>query len=155
MTSNIGAELFRRLESPFGFRRTEATVTDVRSEVMRELERRLSPEFRNRLDDVIVFAPLTRDEVARVARMHLDRVVATARTHGKHVEIVPEAVEAIVRDGYSMSYGARFLKRVIDEQVKIPLSQLWASADSFQVTVVDGAVAVEPLQAPLAEAMAC
>lgn len=155
MTSNIGAELFRRLGSPLGFRRAEARVEDVRGEVMRELERRLSPEFRNRLDDVIVFAPLTRDDVARIARMQLDRIAATARAHGKQVEISDEAVDLIARDGYSMAYGARFLKRVVDERVKIPLSQIWTDADRFTVSVVDGQLAVEATSQALAEPAVC
>src|SRR5687768_13971456 len=127
MTSNLGAEHFRRIENPFGFRTSDIGLDDVRGEVMRELERRLSPEFRNRIDDVIVFAPLTKDEVARIAQIHLDRIVATSKARGKQVEMTPEAVDSIVRDGYSLTYGARFLKRVIDEMVKIPLSQIWSS----------------------------
>lgn len=143
MTSNIGAQHFRRIENPFGFRTSDAGLNDARGEVMREVERRLSPEFRNRIDDVIVFTPLTRDEVARIARIHLDRIVTTSNARGKQLEITPEAVDAIVQEGYSMSYGARFLKRVIDERVKIPLSLAWASADQFRVTVVSGQVSVE------------
>ena len=144
MTSNLGAEHLRRIENPFGFRTSEVGLDDVRGEVMRELERRLSPEFRNRIDDVIVFAPLTKDEVGRITRIHLDRIVATTTARGKHLEMTPEAIDAIVREGYSLAYGARFLKRVIDDRVKIPLSQIWSSAESFRVTVVGDRVVVEP-----------
>ena len=155
MTSNLGAEHFRRIENPFGFRNSDVGLDDVRGEVMRELERRLSPEFRNRIDDVIVFAPLTRNEVARIALIHLDRIVATAAAQGKGVEMTPEAVDAIVREGHSMTYGARFLKRVIDEVVKIPLSQIWSSADSFRVTVLAGRVVVEPQTATVEQLVVC
>ena len=151
MTSNIGAQHFRRVENPFGFRTSDVGLSDVRGEVMREVERRLSPEFRNRIDDVIVFTPLTKDEVARIARIHLDRLVATSSARGKEVAITPEAIDAIVQEGYSMTYGARFLKRVIDERVKIPLSLAWSSADQFRVTVVDGQISVEPA----AQVVAC
>jgi ATP-dependent Clp protease ATP-binding subunit ClpA len=143
MTSNIGAEHFRRIENPFGFRASEAGIGDVRGDVMRELERRLSPEFRNRIDDVIVFTPLNRDEVARIARIHLDRIVATAAARGKHVLITPEALDAVVQEGYSMSFGARFLKRVIDTQIKIPLSQVWSDGAHFRVTVLGGRITVD------------
>jgi ATP-dependent Clp protease ATP-binding subunit ClpC len=151
MTSNIGAEHFRRIENPFGFRTSDAGLSDVRGEVMREVERRLSPEFRNRIDDVIVFTPLTKDEVARIARQHLDRIVSTANARGKQVEITPAALDAIVQEGYSMTYGARFLKRVIDDRVKIPLSLAWGGGDYFRVTVVEGQVTVETL----GETVAC
>jgi ATP-dependent Clp protease ATP-binding subunit ClpC len=160
MTSNVGAEHFRRLESPLGFRNAEVDVNDARSEVMRELERRLTPEFRNRLDEVIVFSPLTRAEVARIAHMQLDRVVATAAARGKQLEIGPDAIEEIVRQGHSLAFGARFLKRVIEDRVKIPLSQMWGRADRFRVTVSNGEVAVEPLGSSsgsqtIPEAVAC
>jgi ATP-dependent Clp protease ATP-binding subunit ClpA len=151
MTSNIGAEHFKRVENPFGFRTADVSLTDVRGEVMRELERRLAPEFRNRIDDVIVFAPLTKDEVARIAGIHLDRIVATATARGKQVDITAAALDAIVTEGYSPMFGARFLKRVIDDRVKIPLSLAWSDGDQFRVTVVDGQVVVETV----VQVMAC
>ena len=154
MTSNLGAEHFRRIESPLGFRTTETGIEDVRGEVMRELERRLSPEFRNRLDDVIVFAPLTREEVARIARMQIDRVIATAIARGKEVIVTSEALEELVRQGHSLAYGARFLKRVIDDRVKIPLSQLWSQADRFVVTAAKGEIIVQPERSDISEALA-
>ena len=84
MTSNLGAEHFRRLENPLGFRNADVGLDDVRGHVMRELERRLSPEFRNRLDDVIVFAPLTRDEV-RADRAAAARSRDRDRDHARQV----------------------------------------------------------------------
>jgi ATP-dependent Clp protease ATP-binding subunit ClpC len=156
MTSNLGAEHFRRLENPLGFRNAEVGLDEVRGHVMRELERRLSPEFRNRLDDVIVFAPLTRDEVRRITRMQLDAVIETATTRGKSIEITEEAVDALGSEGFSMAYGARYLKRVIDDRVKIPLSQMWGSADAFRVTARDNAVVVEATTPSiLAEPLSC
>jgi ATP-dependent Clp protease ATP-binding subunit ClpC len=144
MTSNLGAEHFRKLSSPFGFRDQEVRVDDVKGDVMRELERRLTPEFRNRLDEVIVFAPLTPDEVSRIARLQLDRLIATSAARGKNLSVMPTAVAALVKEGHSLAYGARFLKRVIDDRVKIPLSQIWNAADRFVVDVVDGHILVAP-----------
>jgi ATP-dependent Clp protease ATP-binding subunit ClpA len=150
MTSNLGAEHFRRLENPLGFRQAEATVGDVRGDVMRELERRLSPEFRNRLDDVIVFTPLARHEVLQIATLHLDRLIATANGLGKALVVTPEAIDVIVREGFSLAYGARYLKRVIDDRVKIPLSQIWSNGASFRVHAVEGTVYVEACDADVA-----
>ena len=59
MTSNLGSEHFRKLTNPMGFLSRNVGVDQVRSEVMRELERRFPPEFRNRIDEVVLFAPLT------------------------------------------------------------------------------------------------
>ena len=71
MTSNIGSENFRKLTSPLGFLSQQVGVEQVQGEVMRELERRFSPEFRNRIDEVVLFAPLTHDEVREIARHYL------------------------------------------------------------------------------------
>jgi ATP-dependent Clp protease ATP-binding subunit ClpC len=155
MTSNLGAQHFRKVENPLGFRNADAGIESVHSEVMREVERRLSPEFRNRLDEVIVFTPLTSDEVTRIARLHLDRIVNTAAASGKTVEITEQAVDAVVREGHSLTYGARFLKRVIDDRIKIPLSELWASSDHFVVDVSEGGVSVDALPTEGIRAVAC
>jgi ATP-dependent Clp protease ATP-binding subunit ClpA len=155
MTSNIGAEHFRKLESPLGFRTVEGDLPDVRSEVLRELQRRVSPEFRNRLDEVIVFSPLTREEVEQVAKMQLERVIATAQARGRTIEVTPDALQAIVREGHSLAYGARFLKRVIEDRVKIPMSQQWASTTHFRVVVRDGHVALDSADPQAAHAVAC
>jgi ATP-dependent Clp protease ATP-binding subunit ClpA len=91
---------------------------------------------------VIVFSPLTSEEVGQIAKMQLDRLTATVAARGKELAITDEAVAAIVKEGHSVAYGARFLKRVIDDRVKIPLSQIWGTADRFRVAVVDGSIAV-------------
>lgn len=150
MTSNLGAEHFRKLSSPLGFRTGEASADSVHADVMRELERRLLPEFRNRIDEVVVFEPLTKDDVARIARSYLDRVAETMASLGKHLSVSPDALEVIVRDGYSVAYGARFLKRVIDDKVKIPISRSWSEGDAFRLKVVDGEVVVEAWPPPAA-----
>jgi ATP-dependent Clp protease ATP-binding subunit ClpA len=82
--------------------------------------------------------------------MQLDRLVATTNGLGKSLAITPEAIDVIVRDGFSLAYGARYLKRVIDDCVKIPLSQLWSTGSTFRVTVTDGVVTVETCDAEVA-----
>jgi ATP-dependent Clp protease ATP-binding subunit ClpA len=57
--------------------------------------------------------------------------------------ITPEALDEIVRQGHSLAYGARFLKRVIDERVKIPLSRIWSQAARFRVIAVQNEIVVE------------
>ena len=71
MTSNIGSENFRKLTNPMGFLSRSVGMEQVQGEVMRELERRFSPEFRNRIDEVVLFDPLTHDEVRTIAKHYL------------------------------------------------------------------------------------
>jgi ATP-dependent Clp protease ATP-binding subunit ClpA len=149
MTSNIGSENFRKLTSPLGFLSRAVGVEQVQGEVLRELERRFPPEFRNRIDEVVLFAPLTHDEVREIARHYLSQVVATMNRAGKTLDISDEALEQIVSDGYSLQYGARFLKRIIDEKIKLPLSERWHQGSHFQVEMKDGVMQVEPAPAKI------
>jgi ATP-dependent Clp protease ATP-binding subunit ClpA len=143
MTSNLGAENFRKLTSPMGFLSKTVGVSQVEGEVMRELERRFPPEFRNRIDEVVLFAPLTHDEVREIARHYLASVKLTLMKSGKTIDVTDEALEMVVVRGYSMAYGARFLKRFIDEQIKLPISAKWKSGTHFDVKVQDGELVVD------------
>jgi ATP-dependent Clp protease ATP-binding subunit ClpA len=144
MTSNIGSENFRKLTSPLGFLSRTVGVEQVQGEVMRELERRFPPEFRNRIDEVVLFAPLRHDEVREIARHYLGQIVTTMNRSGKTLAVTDDALERVVALGYSMAFGARFLKRVIDEHIKLPLSERWHEGSHFDVTVEDGAIRVQP-----------
>ena len=73
---------------------------------------------------------------------------ATLKRHGKSVTIEPEALEQLVTDGYSLAYGARFLKRVIDDRIKLPLSQQWKESDAFCATLEDGKVVLQTVTGP-------
>ncbi len=143
MTSNAGSEHFRKLTNPMGFRSGQMPLDQVQSEVNRELERRFPPEFRNRIDQVVLFQPLMHDEVRAIAQNYIEQVSATLKRFNKTVTIEPDALEKLVTDGYSLAYGARFLKRVIDDRIKLPLSQRWKEANSFRVSVIDDQVTVE------------
>jgi ATP-dependent Clp protease ATP-binding subunit ClpA len=145
MTSNIGSDLFRKLTNPLGFLSREVGVDQVKSEISRELERRFPPEFRNRIDDVMLFSPLSQDEVRQIAAHYLTRLRATLARSGKTLHITDEALERVVVQGYSQAFGARFLKRVIDERIKLPISERWKESARFEVVVRDGAVVVEPV----------
>jgi ATP-dependent Clp protease ATP-binding subunit ClpA len=143
MTSNAGSEHFRKLQSPMGFRSGQLPVAQVQGDINRELERRFPPEFRNRIDQVVLFQPLTKDEVRAIALKYIDKVVTALKRWNKSVAIEPAALEKLVDDGYSLAYGARFLKRVIDDKIKLPLSQQWKEANSFRATVKDDQIAIE------------
>jgi ATP-dependent Clp protease ATP-binding subunit ClpA len=152
MTSNIGSEHFRKLTSPLGFLARSVGVEQVQGEVNRELERRFPPEFRNRIDEVVLFAPLARDEVRLISRQYLVQVKLALARAGKTIRMSDEAIEQIVADGYSLEFGARFLKRVIDERVKLPISARWKEGNHFEVTVENGELRVTPEPARVASA---
>ena len=143
MTSNLGSEHFRKLQSPMGFRQGQVPISEVQSEINRELEKRFSPELRNRIDEVVMFQPLTKDETFQIALKYIDEVVVIMKHWGKTLKVEAEALDKVVVEGYSLAYGARFLKRVIDNLIKLPLSQCWKESDSFRVTLEEGKVVIK------------
>jgi len=143
MTSNVGSECFRRLSSPLGFFSKQVSVEQVHGEITRELERRFSPEFRNRIDEVVIFRPLTKDEVRTIALHQIARIERTLAKSGRTLKVTPEALEQLVTDGYSLAYGARFLKRVIEAKIKLPISQRWMEGEDFTADVREGHVAID------------
>jgi len=90
-----------------------------------------------------VFEPLTKDEVRLIALKYIDEVASTLKRWNKTLTVEPEALEKIVTDGYSLAYGARFLKRVIDDRIKLPLSQQWKEANAFRATLRDDQLVLE------------
>jgi ATP-dependent Clp protease ATP-binding subunit ClpA len=120
--------------------------------VMRELERRFPPEFRNRIDEVVLFSPLTHDEVREIAKHYLSQVKLTLAKAGKTIHVEEAALELLVKQGYSLAFGARFLKRVIDERIKLPISTRWKEGSHFDVKVMDEEVLVEPAPARMLSA---
>jgi len=83
--------------------------------------------------------------VREIASHYLSRLKGTLAKVGKSLNVTDEALERIVVQGYSQAYGARFLKRVIDERIKLPISERWKESARFDVVVKDGEVVVEPM----------
>jgi ATP-dependent Clp protease ATP-binding subunit ClpC len=144
MTSNLGSESFKKFEKPLGFgTKTAQDFRVVKNEVMKAAETRFSPEFRNRIDEIIVFAPLTMDEVRQIAELYLNSLRRQMQRQGKDVSVSDAALNFLTEKGFNTKYGARFLKRHIDEKVKLPLTALWKSATNFAVEVEDDEIVVK------------
>src|SRR5262249_31945660 len=92
MTSNVGSEHFRKLMSPLGFLGKQAQAEHVQADVRRGLERRLPAEFLNRIDEVVVFTPLTADDVRSIATGYLADLKRTMNEAGKSVDVDEEAM---------------------------------------------------------------
>jgi ATP-dependent Clp protease ATP-binding subunit ClpC len=146
MTSNLGSENFKKYMKPLGFgTKTLADLDAIKREVLKASEDRFSPEFRNRIDEIVVFSPLTQDEVKQIAELYLGKTQRQMERQGKIVQVSQDAVTKLVELGFNPAYGARFLKRTIDEHVKLPLTTRWKEADRFFVDVVDGIIKIKTL----------
>ena len=145
MTSNLGSDNFKRYEKPLGFgQKTLGDIKQIRTDVMKAAETRFSPEFRNRIDEIIIFSPLTMDEVREIARLYLGKIKRNMERQGKVIEITDAAVDLLTEKGFSPAYGARFLKRHIDQKVKLPITNLWKAGMRFMVDAEEGEITVKP-----------
>jgi ATP-dependent Clp protease ATP-binding subunit ClpC len=124
MTSNIGAELIKN-QSGFGFTKKtpEAGYEKMKEILQKEVERHFRPEFLNRVDDTIVFRPLTRDDLTTIVDYELNKVFKRLTEHGLKLDLTPQAKEFLIEKGYNPEFGARPLRRAIEHYIEDPLSE--------------------------------
>jgi ATP-dependent Clp protease ATP-binding subunit ClpC len=130
MTSNLGARQLQT-NSSLGFRsfgetetaRAEASYENMRDKVQAELKTAFRPEFLNRIDATIVFRSLTQDEIRVIVDLMLARVRDQLRTQQMSLEVTQEAKDHIIKIGYDVAYGARPLRRVIQNMVEDVLAE--------------------------------
>jgi ATP-dependent Clp protease ATP-binding subunit ClpB len=123
MTSNLGSHLIQeRLQSITPENRDDV-MNELRGSLMQLLRTEMRPEFLNRIDDVIVFKPLTNEELREIVDLQLERVYGMLAANNIDMTVTDEAKEWLAKLGYDPTFGARPLKRVIQKQIINPLSQ--------------------------------
>jgi len=149
MTSNIGADLIRRNTSlGFAVRRDEAKEAEASYEVMRgklleQLRKEFRPEFLNRLDGVIVFRALSKDEIKHIVTFELNKVQARLVEHKITLEATDAAKNYIADQGFDPEFGARPLRRVIQNKVEDALSDgvlslKFKAGDTVLIDLIEG-----------------
>jgi len=129
MTSNLGADLIKGGVQPFGLQgrksgtAEEQNYNKMKETLMKEIERFFRPEFIGRLDDVIVFRPLNKSHLEKIVELELKKVLKRLTEHGLRVEITQEAKDFLIDKGTSTDFGARPLRRAIEQHVEDPLSE--------------------------------
>ena len=130
MTSNIGADLIKN-KAGFGFAKhsEDADYEKIKQTLNGEIERYFRPEFINRLDDIIVFRPLTRDDLINIVEYEVKKVCSRLEKHGYVMNLDEKAKDFLIEKGYNPDYGARPLRRAIEQYVEDPLSESILRAD--------------------------
>ncbi len=126
MTSNVGARLITEKQSSLGFAGAEGAAGDfekIKETVLGELKNLFKPEFLNRVDDIIVFHKLTKEDTAKIAGRMLLTLSGKLTEMGVTVEFTPAAVELIAGKGYDPAYGARPLRRAIQSELEDVISE--------------------------------
>jgi len=146
MTSNIGADLIKN-QSALGFRNTgEGRDADQkRKEVMDEVEKFFRPEFLNRIDDPIFFLPLDKKDLKEIIKIEMAQVLGRLRERGIELEVTEEATEFLIEKGYNPDFGARPLRRSIQQHVEDTLAEKLLRGDfpegsRIRMEVIEGEV---------------
>jgi ATP-dependent Clp protease ATP-binding subunit ClpC len=124
MTTNAGAEAIKN-EAAFGFQKPDedASYESMKSRVQEQIEKVFRPEFLGRMDDVIVFRHLTQNDLAHVVEMELKKVRGRLAERNLHLVLTDEAKTFLVKKGSNLDFGARPLRRAIENFVEDPLSE--------------------------------
>jgi ATP-dependent Clp protease ATP-binding subunit ClpC len=141
MTTNAGAEAIKN-ESKFGFQKPDgdASYESMKERVMDQIERVFRPEFLNRLDDTIIFRHLTKEDLKSVIDFELSKVRERLLDRGLAIELTDEAKEFLVKKGSNLDYGARPLRRAIEQRIEDPLSEelLRGAFEGKDTILIDG-----------------
>ncbi|MGN6546177.1 MAG: ATP-dependent chaperone ClpB [Aureliella sp.] len=143
MTSNIGSQIIQKLTEE------DAGQDEIQNAVKEALQARFLPEFLNRIDDMIVFEPLRRDQIHNIVRLQVNRLEKQLAANNIDMEITERAIQAIANEGYDPAYGARPLKRVIQRRIQNPLATELlkghiAEGGRVRIDYVDGNFVFEP-----------
>jgi len=123
MTSNLGSQIISERLSAMTEKNRDAVFEVTRNEVMALLRQTIRPEFLNRIDELIMFKPLTEQEINQIVRLQLDHLAAVLQTNGIKITVTGQAIELIAAEGFDPQYGARPVKRVIQRKVLNVLSK--------------------------------
>ena len=123
MTSNLGSDLIRRNFEHIDEQNREEVIERTEEEVKTLLKQTIRPEFVNRIDETIVFTPLTKPQIAQIVRLQLDKVARTLKENGVTLHYSDAAIDLLAERGYDPEFGARPVKRVIQRLVLNELSK--------------------------------
>ncbi|MER3581590.1 MAG: hypothetical protein C4347_01950, partial [Patescibacteria group bacterium] len=122
MTSNIGTHYFRKIGS-LGFATEEKAMDDLKEKIMSSLKDFFKPEFLNRIDDIIIFKPLSKDVLKKIVNLQLNKVKQKLEEKNIFVEFSENIKELLVEKGFDQFYGARPLQRAIQKYILNPLAE--------------------------------
>ena len=124
LTTNAGADAIKN-ESAFGFQKPDgdASYDSMKSRVMDSIQRVFRPEFLNRLDDTIIFRHLNKEDLKKVIDFEMTKVLQRLHERGLELQMTDEAKEFIIKQGSDLDYGARPLRRAIEQRIEDPLAE--------------------------------
>ncbi|WP_341657839.1 ATP-dependent Clp protease ATP-binding subunit [Blattabacterium cuenoti] len=123
-TSNAGTQQLKEFGQGIGFHTQARKLNNYIQNVLEKaLKRTFSPEFLNRIDDIIIFNSLTRENISKITHIELNKIIFHVSNLGYELVLLPEVIDFIQKKGFDQEYGARPLKRVIEKFIKNPISE--------------------------------
>ncbi|MBU1852464.1 MAG: AAA family ATPase, partial [Candidatus Omnitrophica bacterium] len=125
MTSNVGAEIFRKQQGSIGFKseKEEMTYKNTKEKLLEQVKKTFKPEFLNRIDDLIVFHGLTREDLYKIVEIELEEVRGRLKEQDINIELEKSAKDLLIEKGFDPVFGARPLKRTIQRLLEDPLAE--------------------------------
>ena len=123
MTSNLGSQFIQAQLENLNAQNREHVIADTKAKVMDMLKKTIRPEFLNRIDETIMFLPLTHEEIAQVVTLQMNVVRKMLESQGFNISITPAAINYLADEGYDPEFGARPVKRAIQRCVLNDLSR--------------------------------
>ena len=155
MTSNVGASLIQNASS-LGFAVADDEKKDkyekLKDTVNEEMKKAFRPEFLNRIDDIIVFAHLQKDEVRQIADIMLKDLFKRLEEQQINIQVSDEVKDYLAKEGYSENYGARPLRRLIQKKIEDPIAEeiltgQYGAGDTLELNFVDEKISFERIPA--------
>jgi ATP-dependent Clp protease ATP-binding subunit ClpC len=126
MTTNVGAQLIQR-QTTMGFAaagaRTSTTLDKMKEKVLEEAKRIFKPEFLNRINDLVVFRPLDKEDLLKIVEIEAVKVIKRLSARNILLEFTPESKTLLIEKGYDEKYGARPLRRAVEHYLEDPLAE--------------------------------
>ena len=123
MTSNVGSHLIQENMAILTDKNRSEILRKTKDQVFELLKTNIRPEFLNRIDDIIMFIPLTKDEIKEIVRMQFNRIAQMLTENEIHVTLTEDAIQWITEKGYDPQYGARPIKRLLEKNIVNDLSK--------------------------------
>ena len=145
MTSNIGTRELKDFGAGVGFHTGEMTKERSDSVIRKALNRQFSPEFLNRVDDIVTFGSLNHDSILKIVDIELASFYKRVEENGLKLDITPAAKNLVADHGFDIQYGARPLKRAIQSEIEDPLSEMLLreeakTGDTIVIDAKDGKI---------------
>ena len=124
LTSNVGTRQLQEFGTGIGFSAEEMSQKEVDKTLTKALQKQFPPEFVNRIDNIVTFAPLSRETIGQIVKVEVGNLRQRLKTQGHHLSVTPEVIGELIEKSYDRKNGARPVKRAVQTYLEDPLTDI-------------------------------